>query len=125
MLPEPHQSHYRTLRQSLEELAGVVANPTSDGAAIDNLLQTIQQQAQPLMAADLNSLDGAIAPRLRSYRTEINKQLRLLGTDVLFLKTSRQPQTSQQRREQMGDRLQQIIGYCTASLELGESVNGR
>ncbi|MEB3358786.1 MAG: heterocyst frequency control protein PatD [Synechococcales bacterium] len=124
MLPEPYQSRYGALRQSLEQLAGVVADPAGDGDAIERLFQTTQQQAQSVISADFEDLEGAIAPRLRSYRTEINRQLRLLGTDVLFLKTSRQPQTSQQRRAQMGDRLQQLMGYCTASLELGDSTHG-
>jgi len=61
-----------------------------------------------------------VEQRLQSFQVEINKQLRLLGMDVLFLKSARQVTTIAQRRSQMGDRVQILIQYCDAVLGFQE-----
>ncbi|MGF1536234.1 MAG: heterocyst frequency control protein PatD [Elainellaceae cyanobacterium] len=53
-------------------------------------------------------------PEQQPYVTEFHKQLRLLGTDVLFLKSARQAATRTQRLKVIGDRLQALQGYYSA-----------
>lgn len=69
--------------------------------------------------ANLNPdlLSPEVRSRVGSYQTEVNKQLRLLGTDLMFLKSARQASTAEQRRTQIRDRLETLIGYCKALLE--------
>ena len=76
--------------------------------------QFFQQQVGPL---ELAELDGAIAPRVQAVRTEMQKELRLLAMDVMFLQAARQSVTQQQRQEQLGDRLEKLLGYCQVLLE--------
>ncbi len=52
--------------------------------------------------------------REQSYKTEINKQLRLLEVDVMFLKGAKQSATSQARLNTITERVDTLIGYCQA-----------
>jgi hypothetical protein len=47
-----------------------------------------------------------------AIQVEINKQLRLLKTDGLFLRSAKQPTTQEQRLQQMRDRLTLLQRYC-------------
>lgn len=55
--------------------------------------------------------------KIRSYQTEIHKQLRLLGTDLTFLQAAQQASTAEQRRTQICNRLVTLIGYCKVLLQ--------
>jgi len=66
----------------------------------------------------LDDLEPAIASRLQSYLTEINKQLQLLGIDLTFLQASRQTATAQTKITQICIRLQTITNYCQGILDL-------
>jgi hypothetical protein len=54
--------------------------------------------------------------RVRSVLVEIDKQMRLLKMDAMFLQTARQSETAQQRVNQLRDRLQLLKSYCDALL---------
>ncbi|MGA9380176.1 MAG: heterocyst frequency control protein PatD [Phormidium sp.] len=80
-------------------------------------------QLQAVFTAEIanlscDELDPALASRLQSYLTEINKQLQLLGIDVTFLQASRQPATTQTKITQIRTRLQTLTNYCQAILDL-------
>jgi hypothetical protein len=47
-----------------------------------------------------------------AIQVEINKQLRLLKTDGLFLRSAKQSTTQDQRLQQMRDRLTLLQRYC-------------
>lgn len=47
-----------------------------------------------------------------AIQVEINKQLRLLNTDGLFLRSAKQSTTQDQRLQQMRDRLTLLQRYC-------------
>jgi hypothetical protein len=47
-----------------------------------------------------------------AIHVEINKQLRLLNTDALFLRSAKQAATQEQRLGQMRDRLTLLERYC-------------
>ena len=75
-------------------------------------LQTFfQQQIVPLTSQEL---DETIAIRWQSLQTEVHREFRLLNTDMLFLASSKQAKTKSQRLQSLCDRLDKIIGYCTA-----------
>jgi len=84
---------------------------------VPNLIRVQRFFQQQVMNLGSDGLLPQAESCLRSYQTEINKQLRLLGTDFTFLKAARQAHTQQQRRVQIGDRLQVLIDYCDALLQ--------
>ncbi|ACB53741.1 conserved hypothetical protein [Crocosphaera subtropica ATCC 51142] len=51
---------------------------------------------------------------IRSAQTEIHKNLRLLKTELLFLTTSRQTQTTEQRLKKVQEKVRELIGYSQA-----------
>lgn len=55
---------------------------------------------------------GAIAHQVQAVLVEIDKQLRLLAMDAVFLQAARQPATVKQRSQQIGDRLTLLLRYC-------------
>jgi hypothetical protein len=110
MLTEHHRQHYESLRQKvglLKEL-GDRATERSSAAEFAGVFAEVQQAGISLG----EDLDGAV----QSYQTEINKQLRLLEMDLMFLKAARQEATIEQRWGGMGDRIHLLILYCDAIL---------
>lgn len=122
MLPQVYCQHYQTLQQALEQLQGRVAQGSSESTNLSSELmsefRTIQNFFQ-FQVANLSPdlLSPEMQSRVGSYQTEINKQLRLLGTDLMFLKSARQSSTAEQRRTQIRDRLKTLIGYCNVLLQ--------
>lgn len=53
-----------------------------------------------------------------AYYVEINKQLRLLESDLVLLQAARNPATFEQRTKQASDRLNMLVGYCDALLTI-------
>jgi len=96
--------------------SGITSGITSADALMAAVAAMTQQFQPQILALPWAEMDEAIALRLQSIQTEISKQLRLLAMDTMFLKTARQPETSQQRRQQMGDRLDLLLRYCEAIL---------
>lgn len=64
-----------------------------------------------------SAIPGIDAAKLQSILTEMNRDLRLLNTDVMLLQAARQNQTLQQRTIQVGDRLQRLIQFCDFILD--------
>lgn len=94
-----------------------LANP--DGVLLQSAFLEAQQLFQmQMMSLAMDELEPAIATKLQSIQIEINKQLRLLAMDVMFLQTARKSVTAQQRQAQMGDRIQLLLNYCQAILEM-------
>lgn len=118
MLPFIYQQHYQSLKQTFEQLQQDLATATVNlDAAIARFLavQTLCQQQGHELDPDL--LDPELQGRVRSCQTEINKEFRLLKTDLAFLQAARQAQTQAQRGHQIRDRLQRLIDYCQILLE--------
>jgi hypothetical protein len=84
--------------------------------AIAQLNAVFQAQVQPL---DLDNWPSQSRSLLQSLRVEMHRQLRLLATDLLFLKTAKQAETLAQRHREMGDRLKHLQDYCEACYRLG------
>ncbi len=109
---------YRELRQEVEALSQAIAqggcNCAQLKAALMHLQTLFQTQTQSL---ELDDLDPSLAHQVQSFNVEIDKQLRLLGMDVMFLQAAKQVATREQRLNQMGDRLTLLLRYCNGLLE--------
>ncbi len=62
----------------------------------------------PLTEEELNK---PIVYRWQSLQIEIRREFRLLGTDILFLKSSRQPTTKLARGKAIDERIQKLMLY--------------
>ncbi|MBD2099278.1 heterocyst frequency control protein PatD [Leptolyngbya sp. FACHB-261] len=123
MLPDPHRQSYLAFQERLDQLQTLVgkANP-----APAQLLQVFLE-AQQFFQVQVLGLDAEVLPleteqQLRAYQTEIQRELRLLGTDLSFLQAARKPETVQQRQGQIQQRLATLSRYCKAIL--GEGGEG-
>ena len=100
---------YQELSTFLDQFrANVTGNKLNAGELKENLAQLQEffgQQIVPLV--DANS-------REQSYKTEINKQVRLLEVDLMFLQGARQSTTSQSRLKTIEERIDTLIRYCQA-----------
>ncbi|OKH21221.1 hypothetical protein NIES593_16535 [Hydrococcus rivularis NIES-593] len=117
MLPTLHQNAYQKLLTLLRGLREQIDSPNSRVTVIQEKFQQIQQVFQEdVMPLESDELEGAIASRFQSVQTEMHRALRLLGTDILFLRSSKQAATSEQRLAAIRDRVDNSIGFCQAIL---------
>ncbi len=85
----------------------------TDGSAAQAIAQELQQTFQQTLGnLETASLEASAAQGWRSVLVEIDKQLRLLAMDSLFLATARQPETRAHRCQHMRDRLTLLTRYC-------------
>jgi hypothetical protein len=105
-----------TLLQAMQQLN--MAEPT-ERVTFAADLSSLQQLFQQGFAADLAALEAKVQP----LQIEINKQLRLLETDAVFLKAARQPATIQQRSQQIQSRISLLLSYCESILSLCADSN--
>jgi len=119
MLPSSYHHSYQTIQQILRDLQSHFKEPPSPPVALQHdVLQAQKFFQAELTTLHLDNLDGAIAPKIQSIQIEINKQLRLLSMDVLFLQTARQSATLHKRQEQMSERIELLLRYCQMVLEI-------
>jgi CII-binding regulator of phage lambda lysogenization HflD len=121
MLPTLHQKSYQKFLTALLGLQEEIDAPNSRVAALSEKLQEVKQVFQDeVMPLESEELQGDLAFRFASVQTEIHRALRLLGTDMMFLRSSKQAATSQQRLSAVRDRVNQIISYCQGMLTFEE-----
>lgn len=117
MLSEVHQQRYRELMQALERLSEIVDAPDPDKAALRTDVLEVQQFFQEkILTLPMDALDAIAQSRMQSFQTELHKQLRLLGNEVMFLLSARQPETVDRRLSGVRDRIQTSIRYCEVVL---------
>lgn len=124
MLPPSHQQRYREFKHVLEQVRGIAEPGVAETrlkSEFSELQQFFQGQILSLAGSDLTP---AVEQRVQSYQVEMNKQLRLLGIDVMFLQAAKQATTRAQRWGQVGDRLTTLIRYCEILLEEEEGGEG-
>lgn len=83
--------------------------------SIDNSL--IWQELQTTFIEDILTLtDDRLEPSVihiwQSFQTESHRCFRLLGTDMLFLKSSKSEITRQQRLSQIKTRIDLMVNFC-------------
>jgi ABC-type transporter Mla subunit MlaD len=113
MLMEEYRQHYEGIRQLIDQLQAI-ADRHGNVSEFQTVFLKVEQTESRL--ADRDEDLGALGAKAQSYQTEINKQLRLLKVDLIFLKAARQAATSEQRWAIMGDRLHLLISYCDTLL---------
>ena len=117
MLPANYQQIFQTFRIKLKKLQQTITQANPETTLLESHFLAVQQCFQhQIMPLEETALETADQSRLHAYRTEMNKQMRLLGMDVTFLKAARQPATTQQRQAQIRDRIARLIDYCKAVL---------
>ncbi len=119
MLPPLHRQRYQEFQQALEQLHVTADAKDLQVAALRANFEDVQQR----FLSQIASLTGDdLAPedvsRWQSFQTEIYKQMRLLGTDVMLLQASRSSATSVSRSSSVRDRINTLIQYCKALLQL-------
>ena len=65
-----------------------------------------------------DKLDIKVVSFWRSLHTEIQREFRLLSTDMLFLASSRQTSTREKRLQTICDRNTKLIAYCQKILDI-------
>lgn len=119
MLPNLHRQCYQKFLEVLK-----LMQQTGDHTPVDairlhqSFLEAQQFFQQQIVSLDAGDLEAGDESRVRSYQTEISKQLRLLGMDVKFLQAARQEETVKARQIQLLERLKMLQGYCDRILQL-------
>ncbi len=115
------RQRYVTFQQQITLTAGVVTAATVHPPAVQVAIANLQKQFQSEILP-LENYSPQIVPeqmqRLRSLQVEMDKQLKLLAMDALFLQAARQATTVAQRQQQMSDRLTYLQRYCEGVLDL-------
>ncbi|WP_107667835.1 heterocyst frequency control protein PatD [Cyanothece sp. BG0011] len=130
MLLKFYHQFYHELLNKLLELQKQVLAEDIDMITIKSMYQQVQTifhdqiLSMKLDELDCNAHRGLEEGRsladlfeiasIRSAQTEINKNLRLLGTELLFLTASRQVQTTEKRLEKVQEKVKELIGYSQA-----------
>lgn len=110
MLPE-YEQHYQQFVKLIEQLQAV--SQQQDLA----LLRQSHQKAQQFFIQQILTLEPLDNYQIRSYQTEISKQLQLIGMDVIFLQAAKVPETAANRQKQLLQRLPTLLNYCNAILQ--------
>jgi hypothetical protein len=121
MILPTYQQAYQKLEQLFQQLQVKTTDTTVTNADLKSELVKIQQIQQQVMAFQFEPLEQEainFQSQFQPIQTEVNKQLRLLETDLLFLQTARQPAKAQQYKQRISDRLALLIRYCEAILAL-------
>lgn len=122
MLPNIYAQRYKNFATILEMMQQAAAAKADAQSLRQSFLNAQQFFGQQILSLDDNDLEPADESRVRSYQTEISKQLQLLSMDVMFLQAARQQQTTTLRQNQILLRLQTLISYCNAILEGNRGV---
>lgn len=118
MLPLSHRRAYQDLMKFLQKLNERVDEDKIKGTEFQQALRKVQQvfqeQILPLTSQEINP---SVVSRWQSIQTEIHRAVKLLQVDGMLLQASRQSDTSAKRQAAMGDRIDQLIGYCQVLLD--------
>jgi hypothetical protein len=116
LFPDYYQP-YQQFKQDVETLRNDLRSDAEADrlklaiAALQNYFQT------QIWTLDLHSLGSTVEHQVQSIQVEIDKQLRLINMDALFLQAARQETTRIQRRQQIDQRLHLLLQYCNAVLD--------
>lgn len=116
VLPLSHQQRYQRFKQFLGEMQ-TLAPPDASGLMLKSKTTALQRFfSEQILSLQMDDLSLATQHWVQSYHVEIDKQLRLLEMDIMFLQAARQAATNEQRRQQVRDRLATLQRYCDALL---------
>lgn len=119
MLPLLHFQRYQEFQGALKQLQTMLDIADGEKTELREGFQNVQQLFQhQIVTLSTDELDSDCIPRWQSLQTEIYKQMRLLQTDMMLLQAARNPATSQHRISGLRDRINTLIKYCQALLQL-------
>lgn len=116
MLPEAYRSAYSNFRHTLVHLQQVQDGSDAQELTPQKAFEAVQRSFQQVLTLDWEPFDPVIVAQVQSYQTEINRQFRLLGMDMMYLRAARQSATADQRKQQISDRIASLIQFCEALL---------
>ncbi|MGH2413606.1 MAG: heterocyst frequency control protein PatD [Microcystaceae cyanobacterium] len=118
MLPQLHTQAYQQLLDALLTLQQLATETEPDVQALQERFELVQHVFQgQIMGLSVEELQPSILVKWQSVRTEIHRALRLLGTEMLFLRSAKDVATYQRRLVTLRDRLAQLIGYAQVMIE--------
>lgn len=103
---------YQQLQTTIANCQKILSTSAIEAAAIKIAVQAIEVCFRDRVLP----LDAPSSESLHSIQVEINKQLRLLKTDCLFLQSAQRPDTRHQRLQQITDRLKRLQSYCEMAI---------
>ena len=91
----------------------------SDQSITQTSWYNLQQFSQEkLLSLTEDSLAESRVQQWRSLQTEIQRELRLLNTDILFLAAARQTKTKELKLQSISDRLTRLIQFSNVAKNL-------
>lgn len=117
MLPHLHRQCYLKFSEVLQQLQ-TTDTPVDASQLYQKFLAAQQFFQQQILSLDTSDLNQDTQSRIRSYQTEISKQLRLLEMDIRFLQAAKAEATATTRQLQISDRLKILQSYCEAIEQL-------
>ncbi|NJL22168.1 MAG: heterocyst frequency control protein PatD [Leptolyngbyaceae cyanobacterium SM1_3_5] len=102
---------YTALHQQLDQFQAIAVqdDPMWMRTSFARIQQDFQQIVQQFESIDLPH-------PIPACQTEISKQLRLLGMDVMYLQAAKLSTTADNRRTQLLDRVEMLKGFCDTIL---------
>lgn len=118
LIPSQRQS-YQDFKHLLDDLHISLQDQELDKTKIQGRFQAVKQCFdEKIITLNPNEFSPEQAAAWQSRQTEIHKHIRLLETDVLMLRTARSSQTIQSRVAIICDRLNTLMRYCGAIIQL-------
>lgn len=104
-----YQGFYDALNVLKESVSGSGEGEDDLKQVFARLKQLYQDEILPL--SEEGEKDWQ-TPRWRSLQTEINRTMRLLQTDILFLQASQKSTTVDQRRKEFLQKIEKLMQFC-------------
>lgn len=105
-----HKKAYQEFLNLLGEFQNQVNSTTKP--IFKDSWQSLQDFCQQkLFTLTDDDLDKSVVQQWRSLQTEIQREFRLLNTDILFLGASRTAQTKEVRLKSIGDRITRLTQF--------------
>lgn len=113
MLPKLHFLAYQDLLTDIEELYSYTNKTNLELTHLFSRFQQVQKNFNDrVMTLNPDELEQQFLNQWQSLQTEIHRTLRLLGTDLMMLRSSRHNQTFNTRLITVKQRLEKLISYC-------------
>ena len=120
MLPRSHNRAYQdfiTLLTNFGNFADDSLN-RKEQFAIKQEFESLQQWfEQHIDNLDHQGIEAAYIPRWQSIQREINREFKLLTTDILFFTSARQNSTKAKRLKNINAHLNKLLNYCQGMLK--------
>jgi len=111
---------YQSAYQQAQLLLQAMQQANLADQQLGAILETHRLKLKQLLQRDwiMDQADADFWAKAQPLQIEVNKQLRLLETDVIFLKAARQTATLHRRSQQIQTRVALLLRYCEAILAL-------